>query len=285
MRELLMVPPAHYTVAYEINPWMNRVRAVSQEAAAGQWEGLRRVLTEEMGAVVHLAEPQPGLPDMVFTANAGLVLGETAIVSRFRHLERQGEAPHFARWFAERSFRVVELPADCFFEGEGDALFLDDTLFAGYQWRTDVRAHRAVEEILGVRTLSLRLVDPHFYHLDTCFCPLDAETVAYYPGAFDDYGREVIRANARETVEVVPDEAQRFACNALVLGRHVALNTGCPQFEAQLRERGFVPHATPLDEFLKAGGSAKCLTLHLDRPAFLEHGGRTIESGELAVPG
>lgn len=265
LRELLMVRPVYYDVVYEINPWMSRAVPACQARALEQWEGLYQVLTEDMGASVSLAEPQPGLPDMVFTANAGLILGERAVVSRFRHPERQGEAEHFQRWFQERGLQVETLPEGQWFEGEGDALFVGDTLYAGYHWRSDVRSHRMVGELLGVRVLSLELVDPHYYHLDTCFCPLGAETAAYYPAAFDPYAQRVLEAGIPHLIAVEPEEAARFACNAVILDRHVALNTGCPRFEAQLRDLGFLPHATPLDEFLKAGGSAKCLTLHLNR--------------------
>jgi N-dimethylarginine dimethylaminohydrolase len=275
MRALLMVPPDHYAVAYEINPWMSLGRPADPAEAARQWQGLRRLVAAEMGARVHLAEPVPGLPDMVFTANAGLIWGRRAILSRFRHPERQGEAEQFARWFSEHSFSVERLPEGCYFEGEGDALFLGDTLFAGYHFRSDVCAHQWIGECLGVRTLSLQLADPRFYHLDTCFCPLDAETAAWYPPAFDDYARRVLAAEVPRLIEVTEAEAFRFACNAVVLGPHVALNAGCPEFEAQLRDLGFTPHATPLDEFLKAGGSAKCLTLHLDHPG-LEGEGEAV---------
>lgn len=269
MRHLLMVPPTYYDVVYEINPWMNRAVRAVKATAREQWEALRRLLTERLGARVWLAAPQPDLPDMVFTANAGLVCGQQVVLSRFRHRERQGEEAWFRGWFEEHGFEVIPTPQGHYFEGEGDALFLGDTLFAGYQWRSDVHSHRFVSERFGVRTLSLRLVDPYYYHLDTCFCPLDGQTAAYYPPAFDDYALRVIEANVPQRIAVEPEEAARFACNAVVLGQDVVLNTGCPRFEAALRERGFRPHATPLDEFLKAGGSAKCLVLHL------EHGDET----------
>ncbi|MCC2669412.1 MAG: amidinotransferase [Armatimonadetes bacterium] len=263
---LLMVPPAHFSVLYEINPWMDRKVAVSPARAAEQWSALHGLLAERLGADVRLAEPLAGLPDMVFTANAGLIRGSRAILSSFRHPERQGEAPLFGEWFRANGFEVETLPEGQVFEGEGDALFAGDTLFAGYYWRSDVAAHTEVAERLGVRVLSLQLVDAAFYHLDTCFCPLDAATVAYYPPAFDEYARRVIEANFSRRIELEPDEAGRFAANAVVLGRSVVLNTGCPRFEAALEEIGFTPYATPLDEFLKAGGSAKCLTLLLDHP-------------------
>jgi N-dimethylarginine dimethylaminohydrolase len=261
-----MVAPAHFTIRYEINPWMDRKVEVDAPRAEAQWNALHRLLAEELGADVRLAEPQPALPDMVFTANAGLVYGERVILSNFRHPERQGEKRWFGEWFARNGFRVEELPDVEVFEGEGDALFAGETLFAGYYWRSDVAAHTEVGERLGLRVLSLQLVDPAFYHLDTCFCPLDADTLAYYPPAFDEYARRVIEANFSRRIELEPGEAARFAANAVVLGPDVVLNSGCPHFEAALRDHGFTPHATPLDEFLKAGGSAKCLTLLLDHP-------------------
>ncbi len=265
MSRLLMVPPRFYGVEYEINPWMSRARPACRETAERQWEGLRSVLVDQLGAEILLAEPKAGLPDMVFTANAGLVYGARAVLSTFRHAERQGEASEFRRWFQEHGFAVDVLPEGRAFEGEGDALFLGDTLFAGYRWRSDIHSHRLVSELLGVPVLSLELADPYYYHLDTCFCPLDAETLMWYPPAFDDYARRVVEANVPRRIEVKPEEAARFACNAVVIGRRVALNWGCPDLEARLRDHGFEPYATPLDEFLKAGGSAKCLTLHLDR--------------------
>lgn len=267
---MLMVPPTHYEVAYEINPWMSRSRPAAREVAAAQWEGLYRVLVQEMGVDVRLGDPVAGLPDLVFTANAGLVDGDRAILSRFRHPERQGEAPVFAEWFRAHGFQVEELPEAHYFEGEGDALWVGDTLYAGYRWRSDVRSHRWVADALGARVLSLELVDPHYYHLDTCFCPLGPDTVAYYPPAFDEYARRVLEHSIPQRIEVAPEEAERFACNAVVVGRHVALNSGCPRLEADLQRLGFRTHSTPLDEFIKAGGSAKCLTLHLDpQPARL----------------
>lgn len=265
MNRLLMAPPTHYGVEYEINPWMSRGRPAVPELAAEQWLGLRRLLTERMDAHVEEVAPQPGLPDMVFTANAGLVLGRRVILSRFRYAERQREAAFFRTWFEQHGFEVEQLPEGLHFEGEGDALFSGNLLFAGYHFRTDIAAHQQVGEIFGCQVLSLHLVDPRFYHLDTCFCPLSTSVAAYFPGAFDEYGCRVIENRFERSIRISPEDASRFAANAVVLGRRVACNWGCPTFESDLIDAGFEPHSTPLDEFLKAGGSAKCLVLHLDR--------------------
>jgi N-dimethylarginine dimethylaminohydrolase len=265
-----MCAPDHYGVEYEINPWMKRDQPADTERAAAQWQALRDLLAGELGAEVLLVPQQDGLPDMVFTANAGLVWGRRVIVASFHHAERQGESVPFGEWFASRGFETTRLSVGRCFEGEGDALFVGETLFCGYHFRSDVGGHREVGELLGVRALSLQLTDPHFYHLDTCFCPLAPDLVAWYPAAFDEYAVRVVRANVPRLIEVCDAEARRFACNAVVIGRRVALNIECPSFEASLREAGFEPFATPLDEFLKAGGSAKCLTLYLDPPPSLD---------------
>jgi N-dimethylarginine dimethylaminohydrolase len=206
----------------------------------------------------------PGLPDLVFTANAALIHQGTAILSRFAHPQRQGEEEHYRKWFAERGFQVRQLPAGCFFEGAGDALFCGETLWAGYRIRSTISGHQQVWQSLGCRVLPLELTDPYYYHLDTCFCPLTPSSAIYYPPAFDAYARKVLEGAIEDLIPLGDEEARRFAANAVVLGRTVVTNDGCPRLHSQLRRRGLTPYETPLSEFLKAGGSAKCLTLRLD---------------------
>ena len=261
---ILMCPPDHYAVRYVINPWMRSRRKVDPARAHAQWEALRETLVS-LGARVLTVPPHPDLPDMVFTANAGLPVGDTVFLSRFRHVQRRAEARLFGSWFRARGFDVVELPPGLFFEGAGDALFLGDVLFAGYRFRSDVGAHTFLAERLGIRVLSLELTDRRFYHLDTCFAPLGLETALYYPRALDRYGRRVVEANVPDPVSVPKAEALSFACNAVALGRHVILHRGAPKTRRRLEARGFQVHELDLSEFLKAGGSAKCLCLELDR--------------------
>jgi N-dimethylarginine dimethylaminohydrolase len=258
-----MCPPDYYGIEYEINPWMDRRRPADHARAVVQWNALRQLLAEA-GAHISTVTPVAGLPDMVFTANAAVVFRKLAVLSRFRHPQRQGEEPYFAAWLAEHGFEICRLPEEVYFEGAGDALFCGDTLFAGYRIRSDARGHQLVGERIGCRVIPLELVDPYYYHLDTCFCPLDLSTAAYYPAAFDAYGRKVLQEMVPSLIEVAEEEARRFACNAVVVGRVVVTNAGCPRLHAALAERGFSPRETPLDEFVKAGGSAKCLTLRLD---------------------
>ncbi len=261
--QILMCSPDFYGIQYEINPWMSRLRQSDRPTAQRQWDSLRQAL-QQAGATISLLPPVEGLPDIVFTANAALIYREIAVMARFRHPERQGEVTHDEAWLRAAGFQIEQVPDDLHFEGAGDALFCGDTLFAGYRIRSAARGHQQIGEMLGCRVIPLELVDPYYYHLDTCFCPLAPGQAIYFPPAFDRYGQDALAAHVPELIAVEETEARRFACNAVVVGRSVVTNTGCPALHAQLRERGFDPRETPLDEFVKAGGSAKCLTLRLD---------------------
>jgi N-dimethylarginine dimethylaminohydrolase len=260
---ILMCPPDYYGIEYEINPWMSRARGSTPERARRQWNALYQALLG-LGVTVELLEPQKGLPDLVFTANAGLMFGQRFFSSRFRYEVRARESPYFDHWFASHGYQVEHLPEGPFFEGAGDALFCGDILFAGYRIRSDVRGHQYIGTAIKKRVLTVELVDPRFYHLDTCFCPLAPGEAIYYPPAFDGYGRKVLEAHIPHLLTATDNEALRFGCNAVVVGKKVVLNTGCERLAADLRERGYETVAVELGEFLKAGGSAKCLTLRLD---------------------
>ena len=260
---ILMCPPDYFGIEYEINPWMSRSRPSDLALAKQQWLALKTIL-EDVGARVETLAAVEGLPDLVFTANAALVYRDLAVLARFRHPQRQGEEPHDEAWLSAYGFRVLRPPEGVYFEGAGDALFCGDTLLAGYRIRSDARGHQQIGAMLGVRVIPLELVDPYYYHLDTCFCPLAPGAAIYYPGAFDAYALRAMWEIVPELIEVAEDEARSFACNAVVVGRTVVTNVGCPKLHAALKERGFATRETPLSEFVKSGGSAKCLTLRLD---------------------
>jgi N-dimethylarginine dimethylaminohydrolase len=258
-----MCPPDYYGIEYEINPWMSRSRGAALATARQQWQALHDTLLR-LGVQVELMQPQQGLPDLVFTANAGLVFRNRFISSRFRHEVRARETPYFDAWFGEHGFRVEHLPEGMFYEGAGDALFCGPTLFAGYRIRSDALAHQEVARMTGKAVLPLELVNPRFYHLDTCFCPLAPGEAIYYPPAFDSYGRKVLENHIPKLMAVQESDAHRFGCNAVVVGKTVVINAGCDQLANDLRRAGYEPVSVLLDEFLKAGGSAKCLTIRLD---------------------
>jgi N-dimethylarginine dimethylaminohydrolase len=260
---ILMCPPDFYGIEYEINPWMSRSRQSDPAESRRQWNALRSLL-ESLDVDIRLMTPVKGMPDLVFTANAGLVLRDTVYLARFRYPARQPETPVDAECFLAAGFQNATVPDRWNFEGAGDALFCGDTLFGGYIIRSDAGAFNWLAGQIGCRTIPLQLVDDYYYHLDTCFCPLSATQAIYYPAAFDEYAQRSLKEHVPELIAVEQEEAAHFACNAVAVEGHVVINAGCPRLESDLRGAGFVPHATDLGEFIKAGGSAKCLTLRLD---------------------
>jgi ornithine--oxo-acid transaminase len=266
----LMCPPTLYDVNYVINPWMaGNVKRSSRQRAVEQWTALHGAMTRV--ADVRLVEPQLGSPDMVFTANAGLLRDGVVALSSFYHPERQGEEPHFRRWFEDAGFEVRDVPRVTPFEGEGDALFEADgsRLWAGHGPRTDAESHRQLTNLWDVEVVSLKLVDPRFYHLDTCFCPLSGGEAMYYPAAFDgeSLGRIEARYSKAKRICVPEEDAVRFACNAVNVGRKILLNRVSAELVAELEGRGYEVAQVELTEFLKAGGAAKCLVMRLSEMA------------------
>jgi len=285
----LMCAPDHYDVDYVINPWMEgNIHKSSRDRAVEQWEQLHHILKEH--AIVDLVSPHKGVPDMVFTANAGLLLGKNVVLSRFLHKERQAEEPYFKQWFEENGYTVHELPKDLPFEGAGDALLDREGrwLWAGYGFRTELDSHPYLAKWLDIEVLSLRLIDERFYHLDTCFCPLKDGYLLYYPPAFDSYSNRVIemRVPAHKRIAISEPDAVNFACNAVNVDHIVVMNKASEELKARLADAGFRVLETPLTEFLKAGGAAKCLTLRVTEPVREElHANVSVESRVLRIQG
>jgi N-dimethylarginine dimethylaminohydrolase len=259
---VLMCRPDHYGIEYEINPWMHVAVQVDHALAQAQWEALHRAYLD-LGLAIELAEPVAGLPDMVFTANAAVLWDGRAVLSNFHHAERAGEEPHWRRELERLGFEVHELPRSLSFEGAGDALFVGDRLFCGYGFRTDRESHRPVARILEVDVVSLELIDSRFYHLDTCFCPLDATTVLAAPDAFSEQSARVIRQLVPNLIEVSVEVAAGFACNAMPVRKHVVSSLTIGQLADPLRSAGFTTLPLSMGEFLKAGGGVRCLSLPL----------------------
>ncbi len=259
-----MCPPTYYTVAYEINPWMHVTQQPNHARAVRQWRALHHLLTRTLRVTVWLLRARPGVPDLVFTANAGLAWGRTFIRSNFRHPQRQREEPVMERHFRQAGYRVLTLPRRHNFEGEGDALWMGGTLVLGFRFRSDAAVHEQLARLLAAEVLPVELVDRRFYHLDTCFAPLGPKTALWYPRAFDRYGRRVLENLVPDLVAVSEADATRFVCNAIALGQDLVLPAGgSARLKRQLGRRRIALHEVDLSEFLKAGGAAKCLVLRL----------------------
>ena len=268
---VLMCPPTKFGIEYEINPWMDRTQGVDRPRAQRQWNHLYQSL-KAAGASIHLAPPPDALPDFVFSANAGIFDRGLFTPAQFTHPERQGEERLWRAWFERRGQRIATLTPGLRWEGEGDALISDELLIGGYGFRSELTAQREVARLLERPLLALQLCSPWFYHLDPCLFPLSREVAFYSAEAFTPESLALIKSTFRQAIAVPQEEARRFACNAIALGQHVIMAANCPTMRSAIEARGYAVHEVDLSEFLKSGGGAKCLTLHLDHPAAVPSG-------------
>jgi N-dimethylarginine dimethylaminohydrolase len=274
---ILMCRPDHFGVTYSINPWMDpahweKAAQALADKAKDEWQALHRTL-KSLGATIHLVPPVAGLPDLVFTANAAVVMDRTALVARFRHPERQGEEAHYARAFrmlqaAGHIDEVRFMPEGVLLEGAGDCVWdkIRGLYWMGYGPRSDKEARETVEDCFGIETIALELADPRFYHMDTAACPLTGGELLHVPFAFtrDGLGQIHERVAPHLRIEIEEADAVRLAANAVCLGRDIVLSHCSARLRAQLEERGYRVHESPLGSFALSGGSAFCLILRLD---------------------
>ncbi|MEI2269360.1 N-dimethylarginine dimethylaminohydrolase [Microbacterium sp. No. 7] len=268
-RRYLMCRPEHFTVSYSINPWMEPSRPTDTAKAVRQWQALHDAYVA-LGHEVELIDPVPGLPDMVYTANGGFIVDGRALGVRFRVDERRGEERPFMDWFAAHGFEVVE-PVEVQ-EGEGDFLLVGDTILAGTGFRSVGDSHRELGRVFEREVVSLRLVDPRFYHLDTAITVLDPvegpggverANIAYLPSAFDDGSRRILAERYPDAIQVSDADGAVFGLNAASDGLHVFVSPRASAFAAELEERGYIPVPIDLSELLLGGGGIKCCTLEL----------------------
>ncbi|HKV21911.1 MAG TPA: arginine deiminase family protein [Mycobacterium sp.] len=259
-RRYAMTAPTFFTVEYAINPWMDTSTPVDPHLAMNQWESLRQTY-KELGHTVDLVEPVAGLPDMVYAANGGLIVNGKAVVANFAYPQRAGEAAAYAEWMTRHGFDPVATRHVN--EGQGDLLVVGSIVLAGYGFRTDRRAHDEIAAALAMPLVSLELVDPRFYHLDTALTVLDDTTVAYYPPAFSDEARTQLLELFPDAIEVATADAFVLGLNAVSDGLHVVHPATATGFAEQLSDAGFVPIGVDLSELLKGGGSIKCCTLEV----------------------
>ena len=262
-RRFVMTAPEHFAVEYAINPWMDPDVEVDRDRALAQWETLHRTYLD-LGHSVELVTPVIGLPDMVYAANGGLVVAGHAIVANFTHPERAPEADAYAAWMVAAGLKPHRTRHHN--EGQGDLLVAGSTVLAGFGFRTDRRAHDEVAAITGMPVLSLELVDPRFYHLDTALTVLTdgpEPVIAYYPPAFSDTALALLRRHFPNALTVGTADAFVLGLNAVSDGHHVVLPAAATGFAEQLAAAGFTPVGVDLSELLKGGGSVKCCTLEV----------------------
>ena len=263
-RHYLMCSPTYFEVSYEINPWMDVTRETDAARAVAQWENLRQTYLE-WGHTVELIEPIPGLPDMVYAANGATVVDGLVYSARFRYAERGAEGPAYQKWFADQGY-VTQTAAEIN-EGEGDILLVGDVFLAGSGFRTDPAAHRELADLTGHEVVSLELVDPRLYHLDTALAVLDSSPgsplIAYFPPAFSAASQAVLAERYPDAVLATEQDALALGLNAVSDGLHVAVAPAAVDLAAQLQALGFETRGVDTTELLKGGGGAKCCTLEI----------------------
>lgn len=261
-RTVLMCRPDHFTVSYRINPWMHPEDPTDTSLAVRQWEVLYRTYLD-LGFDVNLIEPIAGLPDMVYAANGGFVIDNIAYGASFTYPERQPEGPAYMDWFRQAGFDV-RVPEEVN-EGEGDFLLVNDLILAGTGFRTASNSHEEIARIYGREVVSLNLINPSFYHLDTAVAVLDDTNIAYLPSAFDEASLATLRRLFPDAIIVTEEDAAVLGLNSFSDGYNVVIASRAKDFERQLRERGYNPIGVDLSELLLGGGGVKCCTLELRR--------------------
>jgi N-dimethylarginine dimethylaminohydrolase len=256
-----MCPPRHFDVNYSINPWMNPAKPTDAGLAMTQWERLREIYLS-LGHQVSVIEPLPGLPDMVFAANGATVIDGKVLAARFRYRQRAAEGAAYRDWFLANGYGSVYEP-EFVNEGEGDYLFDGRRILAGTGFRTDVRSHSEAQELFGRQVVTLRLVDPRFYHLDTALAVLDTGFIAYYPAAFSPGTRRVLAELYPDAIIATDHDAEAFGLNVVSDGHNVVIPQTATGLIDALRSYGFSPIGVDLSELHKSGGAVKCCTLEL----------------------
>lgn len=268
-RSVLMCRPDYFTVSYRINPWMHPEDPTDTSLAMKQWQVLYQTYLD-LGFDVHLVDPIEGLPDMVYAANGGFVLDNIAYGASFTYPERQPEGPAYMDWFGANGYDVRD-PANVN-EGEGDFLLVGDVILAGMGFRTASKSHEELARIFGRPVVTLNLVNPSFYHLDTAVAVLDpspaagqSANIAYLPSAFDEPSLAILRERYPDAIIVNEEDAAVLGLNSYSDGYNIVIASRAKDFERQLRERGYNPIGVDLSELLLGGGGVKCCTLELRR--------------------
>jgi N-dimethylarginine dimethylaminohydrolase len=257
---VLMCRPEHFTVSYRINPWMHPEDPTDTSLALSQWTVLYETYLG-LGFQVDLIDPSPGSPDMVYAANGGFVLDGIAYGALFHYPERAAEGPAYMEWFASNGFQVHEPQHTN--EGEGDFLLVGDTILAASGFRSDTRSHQEVASIFQREVVSLQLVNPSFYHLDTALAVIDGETIAYLPSAFSERSLSILQERYPDAILATEEDAAWLGLNSFSDGHTVVIAEKATSFAKDLKDRGFNPVGVDLSELLLGGGGVKCCTLEL----------------------
>lgn len=260
--KILMCPPTHFDIEYEINPWMHMDIQPSGMTAQQQWDALVGIYRTKMNWEVETINPVKGLPDMVFATDSCLMIDNRVFLSSFRYPERQSESKHYETWFRDNGYTDIK-QCSSFFEGGGDVMMFGDKIIAGYGYRSTLESHKEMADFFDREVISLKITDPNFYHLDTQLAVLNDDTVAYYPGGIDEESRNLLKQEVPNLIEATLEEANGFGLNSVSDGKTIVTSDKSPSLCNRYRNEGFEVIETPITEFQKSGGGVKCLTLKL----------------------
>jgi N-dimethylarginine dimethylaminohydrolase len=257
IKKVLMCKPLHFSVDYIINPWM-MPGTVNRDKAMEQWSTLVDTF-QRLQIKVETIDQEEGLPDMVFSADQAVVKNKKVLISNFRYPERQGETKHYLKWFKKHRYSLVHLPATCFFEGGGESTLIKDLLLIGVGFRANLKVCRQVSKTFDIEVVPLELVDKRFYHLDTCFFPLNNETAFYFPEGFSPDARIKLKKIIPNLIPFNYEELLNFAANSVVTDHHVVMQKNNPVFKKEIKNQGYKTVEVDVGEFIKAGGGIHCL--------------------------
>lgn len=261
-KKILMCSPTYFDIEYEINVWMHQDDQPSEQTAQQEWDKLHDIYVNKLGWEVELIAPVKRLPDMVFATDCCLKVGDKILLSNFRYPERQPETGHFEKWFSDHGYTNL-VQSEYLFEGGGDNMLCGNKIIAGHGFRSEPEAAQQMSDYFGLEVVSLKIIDPQFYHLDTSLAVLSENTVAYYPGAIDAASQQRLKSAIPNLIEATLDEAKGFGLNAVSDGRTVITSNESESLLQKYRAAGFEVIGTPILEFRKSGGGVKCLTLDL----------------------
>ncbi len=263
MQKILLCPPTYFDIEYAINPWMHIEAKVNREKVLEEFKQLKQIYSK-LGAQFNEIQPTKGLPDQVYTTDMGLPVGKLFIKSNFKYGQRKPEATIGAEYFTSLGYAIYNIPPSISFEGEGDLIKNGDRYFMGWGQRTSYEAEEYLSIALQKEIIPLKLKNPSFFHLDTCFAPLNKDVAIYYPKAFSTDSKQTLAKYFKELIAIEQHDADVFACNLVILDKHIIIHEGLsPELKNKMEQYGFTVHSLDMTEYLKGGGSVKCVSLQI----------------------
>lgn len=263
MQKILLCPPTFFDIEYAINPWMDIDTKINSQKVWHEFETLKNIY-RKIGVTFDELSPTKGLPDQVFTTDIGVPLGKLFVRSNFKYGQRKPESFIGSEYFENKGYAIFTIPPSISYEGEGDLIKMEDTFYMGWGQRTSYEAAEYLSIALRHEVIPIKLINPSFFHLDTCFAPLTKDTAIYYPGAFSFEGTQILASHFEDLIPIEKKDADAFACNVIIIGKNIIMHNGLSsKLSAIIESYGFTIYGLDMTEYLKGGGSVKCVSLQI----------------------